>query len=213
MRFFRKFKRCVLSKVPVTEAHVNRRNFIASGVGLLATVDSSFGAPVIHGDELVALLGHASKKSPLDEHLKRHNLLKRPRGYSGYYAITENFFGLTFTYKDWPSFEEDFIHEAKSQGDFILTEIDFTTRTTTKERPFTGTLPFGLSFSMPRQTVMAKFSQPVDSWDGDQKKGSIEIFVQDKVMITVAFKPGDQSIDWMRVLMPNKIHRKRGVYP
>jgi len=111
----------------------------------------------LDGNQLVALLGHASIASPLDDFLTYHGIKVRPKGNSGSYLLSDGLQGLDFEYKESDDFDEIALVAAPSRGKFNLLSVEFNSTAAKKRKPFSGCLPFGLDFSMSPEAVAEIF--------------------------------------------------------
>ena len=164
------------------------------------------------GNELVSLLGHASIGSPLDDFLMRHGIKVRPKGNSGSYLLSDGLNGLDFEYKESQDFDDMSLMAAPSRGKFNLLSVEFNSVGNKKRQPFSGTLPFGLDFSMTPVEVAGLLGQPKDLREASESQGTIAMYGVGGCWVTVAHVVGDGGISWMRVGVPTVYHRILGYF-
>lgn len=153
----------------------------------------------LDGNQLVALLGHASVASPLDDFLTQHGIKVRPKGNSGSYLLSDGPQGVDFEYKESDDFDEIALAAAPSSGKFNLLSVEFNANAGKKRQPFSGHLPFSLNFSMTPEDVAALLGQPKDFLGGSESQGSVSIYLAGDRLVTIGRAVGDRTISWVRV--------------
>lgn len=166
---------------------------------------------MMDGNALIALLGHASDQGPLDAFLTRHGVVVRPAGGNDTGLVRDKKSGLAFEYRDQDSFEES-VGKPCASGLFILRGVDFYSDMD-GYRAFTGTLPFGATFSMAETQMAALLGQPRKTLAGDKNEGPQHSYCLRELLVVAKFRAKGEGVSWLRAALPTHANRRQGLCP
>jgi len=164
------------------------------------------------GNQLVELLGHASANPSLDDFLSRNGVTVRPKRGNDVDPVRDTKNGLAFEYKDPDGFRKS-VGEPRSEGQFVLRGVDFYADKVEGNTGFSGTLPFGLTFTTTEAEVAPQLGAPRKKRAGDKKDGPQNTYCVGDRLVVVSFAVGGAGVRWVRVALPTVFNREQGLCP
>lgn len=164
------------------------------------------------GSQLVELLGHASVHASLDDFLSRNGVTMRPKRGNDVGSIGDTKNGLAFEYLDPDDFRKS-VTEPRSEGKFLLRGVDFYADKVDANTGFSGTLPFGLSFTTTEAEAVPLLGAPRKKRAGDKKDGPQNTYCVNDRLVVVSYAVGGTGVRWMRVALPTVFNRQHGLCP
>ncbi len=167
---------------------------------------------MLEGDELIALIGHATVNSPLDEFLTKNNIKSRPKGNSGYYDIEDKKNGIYFSYYESNQYSEKYFIPIKSKGNFILQGVVFRNKIVSKGGVvFSGKYPFGITSNSTPSDILRIFGKPKKTSAGNDEYADNYSYFSGVLIFSFGFNHQTHVLEYVDAQAANEYDREHGL--